>query len=743
MNNIKNTEFKYPDDFRPLVISFAFEENKNKKDLSFLNLQDFVHVTKYKDVILKILPFCNGLRTQEEIFKLIDGVDADLYHKILDVLHKNEIIVDSREFYTVFHKYSAFPLETSYDVPIERITKTRTAVRKFKKGMNKYQLPEYKKGGLFKLLEKRRSDRSFLSGSITSQELSGLLTSIYSVGDMYSCPSAGGFFPLSLRVLVLKKIGDLEPGLYDYDHSKNILLADKNKEVVSLQLVSMLVNSPHIIEDASVCICVVGDFKSPSIKYSNRAYRHVMLEAGHAAQNAYLYGTENNIGVVELGGFNDVELARLLKLNYPSEAVTTVIVAGKKEEKQKLTDSYNKNSEYKLRKTFVGEGKPIIGTASYVAHHDTYTMPYYVASAKFYPKNDRSKEVHSSYGTGTTLEEARFKALMEGVERYACGCVRVDRKCKKEELKGSFFDINQLGEQKKEYKKNVKLPIQERKDKTISWVEGKELVSNKKIYLPADQVFFPIDKKELGYSQTYRTSSNGVAAHFSHKKAIKNAIFEIIERDAFSVFWYTKRVCDLVPVSKLSLEIQSRVNAYKKINRKVFFLDMTLDTYPVIGCLIKGEEYPCVSFGCASNENLEKAVVKAMNEAEFLYHGWKSSEKKEIDYSKVKSTTDHGDFYAAHKLNEFSELDWILSGKESENITHKKISYRDAIKKVDPIVINLLDDTESGVKVVRAMSKKFIPMNFGYGSEHYRHERVNQLNLEWGWDYPALPHLLA
>ena len=85
-----------------------------------------------------------------------------------------------------------------------------------------------------------------------------------------------------------------------------------------------------ILEDAAAVYILVCDFQQITQKYGNRGYRFALLEAGHAAQNAYLWCTEQNLGVVEVGGFLDEELANLLLLFYPREAPLTALVVGRR-----------------------------------------------------------------------------------------------------------------------------------------------------------------------------------------------------------------------------------------------------------------------------------------------------------------------------------------------------------------------------------------------------------------------------
>ena len=61
-----------------------------------------------------------------------------------------------------------------------------------------------------------------------------------------------------------------------------------------------------------------------------------------------------------------------------------------------------------------------------------------------------------------------------------------------------------------------------------------------------------------------------------------------------------------------------------------------------------------------------------------------------------------------------------------------------------PIVVDITPQKHRcGLTVVRVLSEKLMPINFGYGTEHYGHPRVTELQLRWSWMYPAIPHFFA
>ena len=85
-----------------------------------------------------------------------------------------------------------------------------------------------------------------------------------------------------------------------------------------------------IVESAAAVYILTCNFQQITQKYGNRGYRFALLEAGHAAQNAYLWCAEQDLGVVEVGGFLDEEVANLLLIPYPKQAPLTALVVGRR-----------------------------------------------------------------------------------------------------------------------------------------------------------------------------------------------------------------------------------------------------------------------------------------------------------------------------------------------------------------------------------------------------------------------------
>lgn len=188
------------------------------------------------------------------------------------------------------------------------------------------------------LLEKRESTRIFTGELLAQAELQRLTWAIYggiersryfpgsSIG-VGTVPSGGGLYPLRLYTLTPSLNRN---GWICFQVGPSGLTS--TGAVTHEALVHSFLDDLDILEGVSAVYILACDFSQTTQKYANRGYRYALLEAGHAAQNAYLWCAEQGIGVVEIGGFDDEVLSRLLSLPYPQEAPLTTLLVGKREE---------------------------------------------------------------------------------------------------------------------------------------------------------------------------------------------------------------------------------------------------------------------------------------------------------------------------------------------------------------------------------------------------------------------------
>ena len=175
----------------------------------------------------------------------------------------------------------------------------------------------------------RRSVRDYTGEPLTLDDLSRLLHAAQGITEprrsFRAAPSAGALYPIELYPLV-RDVAGLEPGLYHYavqEHALELVQAgDLHSTVMQAGL------GQSVLGQAAICFVLSAIFQRTRFKYRERAYRYVLLEAGHVGQNLCLAATGLGLGACTVGAFDDDDLNDLLGLDGQEEAALYVIAVG-------------------------------------------------------------------------------------------------------------------------------------------------------------------------------------------------------------------------------------------------------------------------------------------------------------------------------------------------------------------------------------------------------------------------------
>ncbi|MEE6295995.1 SagB/ThcOx family dehydrogenase [Georgenia wangjunii] len=190
--------------------------------------------------------------------------------------------------------------------------------------------------GLFDVLADRVSCRAFAPYPLDLARLATLLRSGYGVlGRRAGAgteiverpnPSGGGLYPLELSVVV-RSVDGLVPGVHHYVPAADGLELVREGPFPSRLLEYLFMGQPWVPRAA--CVVVVSAVTGRSlVKYGDRGYRYLLLEAGHVSQTLDLAATALGLGAVNLGGFYDDELAGLLRIDAEREVALYATAVG-------------------------------------------------------------------------------------------------------------------------------------------------------------------------------------------------------------------------------------------------------------------------------------------------------------------------------------------------------------------------------------------------------------------------------
>jgi SagB-type dehydrogenase family enzyme len=85
---------------------------------------------------------------------------------------------------------------------------------------------------------------------------------------------------------------------------------------------------PDWIQEGKCAIIVTAVFFRTQIKYSDRGYRHILLEAGHFSQNLALLAGAMDVSCCSCGGFVDDAINALLDVDGREEAAISTMILG-------------------------------------------------------------------------------------------------------------------------------------------------------------------------------------------------------------------------------------------------------------------------------------------------------------------------------------------------------------------------------------------------------------------------------
>lgn len=134
-------------------------------------------------------------------------------------------------------------------------------------------------------------------------------------------PSAGGLHPVEAYVLV-QRVDGIAPGLYHYHPAAHALEPIREMDAAELEKLAKtcLGGQPYFAE-AHVVVALTGRFARNFWKYRNhaKAYRAVILDAGHLSQSLYLAATELGLGAFVTAGVNEVQIEQAFGLEAMAE----------------------------------------------------------------------------------------------------------------------------------------------------------------------------------------------------------------------------------------------------------------------------------------------------------------------------------------------------------------------------------------------------------------------------------------
>ena len=251
-----------------------------------------------------------------------------------------------------------------------------------------------------------------------------------------------------------------------------------------------------------------------------------------------------------------------------------------------------------------------------------------------------------SAGKGSTPRQSEASALCEAVERYSGAFhgdeIRVQRR---------FSDFLKAGESEAIHPNDVQLfsdrqldnageinarghpynfvPARFDPDAEIDWSPVWSLTQARHRYLPTAMLYgMPDEQRE---DSSLKADSNGCAAGNTLEEAILQGFLELVERDAFAVWWYNRLSLPEVDLESFDDEyLASARDHYRDFGREMWVLDVTHDlgipTFVAVARRID-QETEDIIYGAGAHTDPHIAALRAVCELNQFLNWAQGSER--------------------------------------------------------------------------------------------------------------------
>ena len=248
-------------------------------------------------------------------------------------------------------------------------------------------------------------------------------------------------------------------------------------------------------------------------------------------------------------------------------------------------------------------------------------------SLHFLRRSLRSK----SAGKGSTAAQSGVSALCEAVERYSGVChgdeIRIRRRFADFAGEGTaihpndvqLFSDHQLDNAKainaEGHPYNI-VPPRLEPEAAIDWTPVWSLTEGRHRYLPTSMLY-TMPPEQRGPSDLI-ADSNGCAAGNTLEEAILQGFYELVERDAFAIWWYNRLRAPGVDLSGFDdAYLAAAPDHYARYERDVWMLDVTSDMgIPVCVALSRRPDAPTedIIYGAGAHADPHIAALRALCE---------------------------------------------------------------------------------------------------------------------------------
>lgn len=285
------------------------------------------------------------------------------------------------------------------------------------------------------------------------------------------------------------------------------------------------------------------------------------------------------------------------------------------------------------------------------------------------------RNFHQTGGAATNRETAIAKAVGEAIERYAAAlyaraqfpltsanaapfaCAEPDD--------FALYSPDQFAEPGFPW-----IPFT--RDTTIRWTPAIDLGSGAPVHVPAAFTWIPYSfVRGSGDAPIGQPISTGLACHGGRDRAILSGLYEVVERDCFTIAWQAGMAPPRIRAETVPDHAYDMIRRFETTGDRVVLLDITTDNHIpcILSVLLSDQaERPARVYAASADLDPARALAKALEE---LAHTRRYSQQikqylppvaADNDWEDVVTQMDHLNFAADHA--NIAELDRLLASTD-------------------------------------------------------------------------------
>lgn len=293
-------------------------------------------------------------------------------------------------------------------------------------------------------------------------------------------------------------------------------------------------------------------------------------------------------------------------------------------------------------------------------------------------------------------------------------------------------------------------------DSTIYWVWGWSLTEQRPRLVPACQVYLNYGYSD-GEAVVGRNASSGLAAGLTLEEAILTGVYEVVERDAFTIRWLHRKMSREIEIDDPELTALLRDSfSYEHPSVEIRAFDMTLEAgIPSAWVYMRrpSDFGPALCVGTAARLEAKAAVRKCLFEIgqelpyyRFLLHQLDDWEPRE-DYTDLVTFDHHCtlyvkrpdladpalDFCQGLETVPLSSLPNRSTGRALGDIERCVELLGGAGHEVIVVDITTPDVREIGFRVVRVIVPGLVPLHGNHNRPYLGVDRLARIPTKMGW----------